>query len=92
MDGKWGTCGVLALLLGTIVGCRTPQPNLKPVETPEVLNKPPQEARFSSPTMPKEAFQRDDPAKRYRDSLLNENAVMPARGSFGGPSGGGMMR
>lgn len=91
MDGKWGTCGVLALVLGTIVGCRTPQPNLKPVDQPEVLNKPPQEARFNSPSMPKEAFNRDDPSKRWRDLMLKDNAVMPARGSFGGPSAG-MMR
>ncbi|GEM_PF-5023734 len=91
MDGKWGKCGFLALLLGIIVGCRTTQPNLKPVETPETLNKPPQEARFNSPGMPKEAFDREDPSKRWRDSL-NDNAVMPAsRGSFGGP-GGGMMK
>jgi len=92
MDGKWGTCGVLALLLGTIVGCRTPQPNVKPVDQPEVLNKPPQEARFNSPSMPKEAFNRDDPSKRWKDSLMNENAIMPTRGgNFGGPSSG-MMR
>ncbi|MCI0680750.1 MAG: hypothetical protein L0Y71_01485 [Gemmataceae bacterium] len=91
MDGKWGMCGVAALLLGTILGCRTPAPDLKPVETPEVLNKPPQEARFSNPAYPKEAFHRDDPAKRWKDMLLNDTAVMPARGSFGGPSGG-MMR
>jgi hypothetical protein len=92
MDGKWGTCAALALLLGTVVGCRTPQPNLKPVETPEVLNPPPQEARFNSPSMPKQAFQRDDASKRWRDTMLPDNAVMPARGSFGGPSSAGMMR
>jgi hypothetical protein len=41
--------------------------------------------------MPKEAFNRDDPKKRW-DDLLKDNAVMPAgRGSFGGPSSG-MMR
>ena len=91
MDGKWGKCGILALMLGIIVGCRTPQPDLKPVETPETLNKPPQEARYNSPGMPKEAFNRDDPKKRW-DDLLKDNAVMPAgRGSFGGPSSG-MMR
>lgn len=91
MDGKWGKCGVLGLLLGIVVGCRTPQPNLKPVETPETLNTPPQEARFNSPGMPKEAFNRDDTSKRWRD-LTSDNAVMPAgRSSFGGPSSG-MMR
>ena len=87
MDGKWGKCGVLAVLFGVIIGCRTPQPDLKPVEQPETLNKPPQEARFNNPGMPKEAFQRDDPNKRWKD-LLSDNAVMPAsRSTFGGPSG-----
>jgi hypothetical protein len=89
MDGKRGALGamMLALLLGTL-GCRTPQPVVKPPTGPEVLNKPPVDARYNSPGMPKEAFNRDDPSKRYRE--LNENQVMPARGSFGGPGGGGM--
>ena len=87
MDGKWAKCGVLALMLGVVVGCRTAHPNLKPIETPETLNTPPQEARFNNPGMPKEAFNRDE-SKRWRD-LNVDNAVMPARGgSFGGPSGG----
>ena len=90
MDGKWGTCGVLAIFLGTIIGCRTPAPNVKPAEQPEVLNKPPQEARFNSPSMPKEAFHRDDPAKRWKESQIGDNAVMPARGMSG--PGAGMMR
>ena len=90
MDGKWGRRGVLAVLLGVVVGCRTPPPVVKPEEQPEVLNKPPQEARFSSPWYPKEAFNRDDPSKRWKESLMDTNAVMPARGSFGGPSGGAM--
>ena len=64
MDGKWEKLGILGLLLGIIVGCRTPQPNVKPVETPETLNVPPQESRFNSPGLPKEAFNRDDGSKR----------------------------
>jgi hypothetical protein len=87
MDGNWGKLGVLGLLLGVMVGCRTTQPNVKPVDGPEVLHAPPQEARFNSPSMPKEAFNRDDPAKRLRE-LTGDSAVMPARGSFGGPSSG----
>ena len=95
MDGKWGNRGFLALLFGIIVGCRTPQPNLKPVDQPETLNKPPQEARFNNPGMPKEAFERDDASKRWKEMMINDNAVMPAgRGSFGGPGGpsSGLMR
>jgi len=86
MDGKWGRIGALASLLGLLVGCRTVPPNVKPDEAPEVLTKPPMEARYNSSGMPKEAFKRDDPSQRYRD-LLNDNPVMPARGSFGGPVG-----
>lgn len=95
MDGKWGKLGMLALLLGILAGCRTPPPVVKPEKTPEVLNPPPQEARFDNPGMPKQAFERDDPMKRWRDRL-NENAdVTPARATFGGPGGPGgpgMMR
>jgi hypothetical protein len=90
MDGKWGNLAALALMLGILAGCRTPQPDLKPLEQPEVLNRPPQEARFNNPGMPREAFNRDDPTKRWKD-LSVDNAVMPAKASFGGP-GSGMMR
>ena len=91
MDGNWGKFGSLALMVGLLVGCRTPPPNVKPVDTPEVLNKPPQEARFDSPGMPKQAFDREDPMKRWRDMLNdNSNNVTPAKASFGGPGGPGM--
>lgn len=93
MDGKWRHMAVGALLLGIIVGCRTPQPVVKPEDQPEVLQKPPQEARFDNPGLPKEAFSRDDPNKRWKDLLNDNNGVSPARASFGGPSGPpGMLR
>jgi hypothetical protein len=88
MDGKWGKFGALALLFGLVVGCRTMPPDVKPPETQEALTEPPAEARYNAPGMPKQAFNRDDPTKRYRD--LSNNAIMPAGGSFGGP--GGTMR
>jgi hypothetical protein len=90
MDGKWGKLAGVALLLGVIVGCRTAPPIVKPEDQPEVLNRPPQEARFNNPGMAKECFNRDDPTKRWKD-LTMDNAVMPAKASFGGPSSG-MMR
>jgi len=89
MDGKWGKLGASALLLAMVFGCRTVPPDVKPAESPEVLNRPPLEARYNSSAMPREAFNREDPSKRYRD--LNDSQIMPARGSFGGPSGS-MMR
>ncbi len=92
MDGKWGKCGLSALLLGLVFGCRTTPPNVKPVDQSEVLNSPPQEARFNQPGMPKEAFNRDDPTKRWKDLMSDNNNVTPAKASFGGPSPGGMMR
>jgi hypothetical protein len=90
MDGKWGKLAAAAVFLGVIVGCRTAPPIVKPDTEPEVLNRPPQEARFNNPGMAKQCFNRDDPTKRWRD-LTMDNAVMPARASFGGPSAG-MMR
>ena len=89
MDGKWRKRGALAFMAAILVGCRTPQPDLKPAKQPEVLHSPPQEARFNDPSMPKEAFNRDNPNKRWRD-LTADNAVMPAKGSFGGPRPGMM--
>lgn len=89
MHGKWGKFCVAALLLGVMVGCRTTPPNVKPVAQPEVLYSPPQEGRFNNPTMPKEVLNRDDSSRRVKE-LMNDSAVMPARGSFGGPSSGMM--
>lgn len=88
MDGKTGKLGAVALLFALVMGCRTIPPDVKPPETPETLTSPPAEARYNAPGMPKQAFNRDDPSKRYRD--LSNNAIMPAGGSFGGPAG--MMR
>lgn len=88
MDGIWGKVGsLLSVGLFLLVGCRTMPPKVKPPEGPEVLNPPPMEARYNAPNLPKQAFNRDDPSKRYRE--MDQNQVMPARGSFGGPSRSG---
>jgi hypothetical protein len=93
MDGKRGKWGLSALLLALVFGCRTTPPNVKPADQPEVLNRPPQEARFDQPGLPKAAFNQTDPAKRWRDLMTdNNNDVSPAKASFGGPSSPGMMR
>jgi hypothetical protein len=92
MDGKWGKIGSLAVLLGLLAGCRNLPPNVKPEESAEVLNPPPLESRYNASSMPKEAFYRDDPSKRYRE--LGESAIMPTKagGNFGGPAGMGGFR
>ncbi|MCI0641966.1 MAG: hypothetical protein L0Y72_27470 [Gemmataceae bacterium] len=77
----------LAMLLA-VMGCRTPQPELKPVETAEIFTVPPAEPRYNASTYPKEAFNNRDPLKKL--NLNPESAVMPARGPgmMPGPGGG----
>lgn len=61
---QWlGRAGVLGGLLVLALGCRTPQPNLKPPTEREVMNAPPSEGRFNTPGYPKEAMKMDDPIK-----------------------------
>lgn len=87
MHGKWAWLGLLLLVA---VGCRTSQPELKPAEQPEFFNAPPPNARYTS--YPKQAFNADDPFKRPADPNAAQ-AIMPTRGSMGGPGGfGGQMR
>lgn len=79
--GKIAGVGMLALVL---IGCRAPQPDLKPPTEPEALRVPPSEARFNSSTYPKEAF-----LTRDRDPLKKPGDIVPAQGfGVGGPSGG----
>ena len=87
MAGNWGKIGVMSLLLAFAIGCRTPQPNLKPVKEAEGLNPPPSEARYNQPGYPKEAFKTEDPTKARFDPSGN---VIPARGGMAGPGGMGM--
>jgi hypothetical protein len=79
--GMW----MVAMLLFVTVGCRTTQPVLKPDKQPEVLNVPPQEARFNTSTYPKMAFEDSSPKN---NPALNKDGVMPTRGAMGGMPGG----
>lgn len=83
----WTTLGCgLALV---IIGCKTAQPELKPPQQPEVLNKPPDEARFNSPGYPKQALaNNDDPTKKWSSSTAGTPGMMPTRG-MGSPGGAG---
>jgi len=82
--------GVLFVVL--LAGCRTPQPVLKPAPQPEVLTKPPAEARFQSSQYPDMAFR--DMNSQFRKPLDgNSSGIMPARGNMAAPGmmpGGGM--
>jgi hypothetical protein len=82
--------GVLFLVL--LVGCRTPQPVLKPAPQPEVLAAPPKEARFTNGQYPDVAFR--DMNSQFRKPLDGSgNGILPARGSSAAPGmmpGGGM--
>jgi hypothetical protein len=72
--------------IGVIVlafGCRTPQPNLKPPKTAEVLSTPPSEKRFDTPVYPKEAFVDRDAIKKMDDTEFKPTAG----GVPGAPSG-----
>ena len=78
----WGV-----LFVGLLAGCRTPQPVLKPSPQPEVLAKPPSEARFQSSQYPEVAFR--DMNSQFRKPLDGGGGgIMPARGSMAAP---GMM-
>ena len=88
MIRSWARMAWLTAVLGlTALGCRTPPPNVKPTIDPEVLNPPPQEARFNTSVYPKQAFQQDDLLKK---KILDgeANSIMPARGSSMGPGMG----
>jgi len=70
-------------LLLAALGCRTMPPELKPPPEAEVLNVPPQEARFETSIYPREAFAN----ARYDPTKKSDNAVMPAKGMGMGPPG-----
>ncbi|HZZ81886.1 MAG TPA: hypothetical protein VFE62_25520 [Gemmataceae bacterium] len=80
MTARWGIWACLLFVLALSAGCRTPQPNLKPAPEPEVLNLPPNSAKYAVPAYPEQAF--DNP----RDPT--HNAFDPKMGMGGGPGGG----
>lgn len=87
MTAKWGICAIAALCLALTLGCRSPQPILKPEKIPEKLVEPPQEARYDTPGYPKQAYDKlADPSRSVFDAKTN--GVVPTRGSSMG--GGGM--
>ncbi len=85
MTGKWGKCVCLAGCLALLVGCRTPQPNLKPEKSPEVLTIPPNDARYETSEYPKMAFDKADPTK-----VMSLDKA-PGMGGPGGRGPGGSM-
>lgn len=76
MLGKGLLGTTAALLLLAAVGCRTPKPELKPLESPEVLAMPPNENRFDTPRYPKQAFNKEDSLK----GVMKNNPIIPTQG------------
>ena len=86
---KWGSCALLVVCLALSVGCRTPQPVLKPDKVPEKLVSPPQEARYNSPGYPDQAIEKQvDPAKALMEARNSPGAN--TRQISGGAPGGNL--
>ena len=83
MRRMWSKSLGMVLLLA-ILGCRTPQPNLKPAPGPEVFNTPPTERRYNASVYPREAFNSRDPLKK----LHSDQGVVPVKGPSLGPGYG----
>ena len=81
------SCLKIAALLGVVLigfGCRHTPPNLKPADTKEALNSPPNERRFNVPDYPKQAFADRDAIKK-----IDDGPIQPVRGpGMAGGSGG----
>jgi hypothetical protein len=75
MPGK-GLLGTAAILLLAVAGCRTPKPELKPLETPEVLAMPPSERRFDAPNYPAAAMRKEDALK----GVMKNDVILPTQG------------
>ena len=85
MIAKWGSCAILALCLATMMGCRTPVPNLKPETAKEEFVSPPSGGHYDTAGYPKQAFENMlDPALKLMES---KNGVMPQRGGNSLPAG-----
>jgi hypothetical protein len=76
----------LALLFVLVLGCRTPQPNLKPPKEKETLNVPPDTAHYNDPAWPEKVVARDDTQKPKNNDPMG---AMGAKGP-GGMGAGGM--
>ena len=84
MTAKWGSCAILALCLAILVGCRTPQPDLKPAKVAEKLVDPPQDARYDTAGYPKQAYDKQvDPARNAMDAKMNPGVTPAGMGSRG---------
>ena len=83
MRGTWAKMATMGLML-LALGCRTPQPNLKPPIAPEALNTPPTENRYNTSTYPKEAFNNRDPLKKFN----TDQEITPVRGPGMAGTGG----
>ncbi len=82
----WANLGLVLLL--TLLGCRSTQPDLKPPVQKEVLNSPPDDMRYNSPSYPKQAMVSDgDPTKKWAGT----GAMPPPGGMGGGSQRGGAM-
>jgi hypothetical protein len=85
---KWGTCAILALCLASLIGCRTPTPNLKPAKTAEEYVVPPQELRYETAGYPKAAYDKlIDPSQKAMDDKLAPGAMQTRGGGMGGMPG-----
>jgi hypothetical protein len=82
------TCVKIAAFFGVMLlglGCRHTPPNLKPPDTKEALNAPPNERRYDVPNYPKEAFLDRDAIKK-----IDDGPIQPVRGpGMPGGMGGG---
>ena len=85
MSAKWGWLGILGVLLMVGAGCQTSRPDLKPPQQPELFTPPPASIT-SNPAYPKQAFNNDEPFRRFGGNGPG-NGVIPARG---GPMAPGM--
>jgi hypothetical protein len=86
MTAKWGCCAILVVCFALMIGCRTPQPNLKPEKEPEKLVAPPPDGKYDSSNYPAQAFDKPvDPGKALLDA--KNTPGMPQRGSMM-PTGG----
>jgi len=100
---RWwkGPLAILAFLFVLVLGCKTP-PNVKPPKEPEVLNFPPDLAKYSVPGWPAEVVDRDDKTKPKTDPYAGGGmpkggggsgaSMMPAGGMNQNPSGSGYNR
>jgi hypothetical protein len=75
---RWGWLGCVVVMLLVLVGCKTPQPDLKPPPAEEKFTAPPADSRYN--TYPKQAFN-DDPFKKA--AITGTQPVIPTRGSIG---------